>query len=86
MTDQAGIAATTRQIITRELCVDPDDVVDGAHLLDDLGADSLDLVEVTLEVEQAFGVEVTDDEAEACRTVADWVALAGRKVDGKAGR
>lgn len=77
MTDTA---TRVRAIITDHLCVEADRVQADAHLVDDLGADSLDQVELTMAMEEEFGIEVTDDEAEACTTVAQWINLIADKT------
>lgn len=50
------------------------------RLVEDLGADSLDTIELVMAVEDEFGIEISDDEAEACRTVQDSVDLLARKL------
>lgn len=69
-------------IVTEILSVDADQVVDQATFEGDLGADSLDMVELTMALEDAFMVEITDDEAVTIRTVADALALVGAKLGG----
>jgi acyl carrier protein len=56
-------------IIVEQLSVDKDKVVSGASFVDDLGADSLDLVELIMAMEEEFDVEIPDDEAEKIATV-----------------
>ena len=53
------------------LGVDADKVVDGANFMEDLGADSLDTVELVMAFEEEFGVEIPDDAAETIVTVGD---------------
>lgn len=77
MTDTA---TRVRAIITEHLCVEPDRVQADAHLVDDLAADSLDQVELTMAMEEEFGIEITDDEAEACTTVGNWIDLFADKT------
>jgi acyl carrier protein len=67
------IAERTRTIVAEQLVVDPDEVVDGASFMDDLGADSLDMVELALKFEREFGFEISDDAAESILTVGDAV-------------
>ena len=58
-------------IIVEQLSVDKDKVVVGASFVDDLGADSLDLVELIMAMEEEFDVEIPDEEAEKIATVQD---------------
>ena len=56
-------------IIAEQLSVDKDKVVPGASFIDDLGADSLDLVELIMAMEEAFDIEIADETAEKITTV-----------------
>ncbi|MDI6709188.1 MAG: acyl carrier protein [Thermoanaerobacterales bacterium] len=58
-------------IIVEQLGVDEDEVTMEASFVDDLGADSLDLVELVMAFEEAFDMEIPDDDAEKIRTVGD---------------
>ena len=58
-------------IIVEQLSVDKDKVVPGASFVDDLGADSLDLVELIMAMEEAFDIEIPDEVAEKITTVQD---------------
>jgi acyl carrier protein len=58
-------------IIAEQLSVDKDKVVPGASFVDDLGADSLDLVELIMAMEEAFDIEIADEVAEKIVTVQD---------------
>jgi len=58
-------------IIVEQLSVDKDKVVPGASFVDDLGADSLDLVELIMAMEEAFGIEIPDEVAEKITKVKD---------------
>ncbi len=62
-----------KQIIVDELGVDEAEVTENARFIEDLGADSLDLVEVIMAIEQEFNLEIEDDDAENIRTVGDAV-------------
>lgn len=62
-----------KEIIVEQLAVDPEEVTLEASFVEDLNADSLDLVELIMEIEEKFGVEVPDDDAEKIVTVADAV-------------
>lgn len=64
---------TVKDIIVKELKVDPAKVTLDASLKDDLGADSLDAVEIVMDLEDEFGVEIDDTKAEAIATVGDLV-------------
>lgn len=52
----------------------------GQRLVEDLGCDSIDHVEISMKVEDAFGIAITDDEAAECATVADYSVLIRRKL------
>jgi acyl carrier protein len=60
-----------RTEIAAHLGVDVDQVTDEKSIVDDLGADSLDAVEIVMMVEEKFGIEIPDDEAEKFVTVGD---------------
>ena len=61
------------QLIAEQLGVDEAECTENAFILDDLGADSLDLVELVISLEEAFSIEIPDDDAEKIRTVGDAV-------------
>ena len=60
-----------RNILAEQLGVDLAEVTPDARILDDLGADSLDVVEMVMSLEQAFDIEMPDEDVEAMRTIAD---------------
>ena len=60
-----------KQIISEQLGVDEDEVTTTASFVDDLGADSLDQVELVMAIEEKFEIEIPDDDAEKMRTVQD---------------
>jgi acyl carrier protein len=60
-----------RSILAEQLGVDLTEVTPDARILDDLGADSLDVVEMVMSLEEAFDIEVPDEDVEELRTVAD---------------
>jgi acyl carrier protein len=62
-----------KKIVVEHLGVEEDKVVSNASFIDDLGADSLDTVELVMAFEEEFGVEIPDDAAETIQTVADAV-------------
>ena len=67
------IAERARTIVVEQLVVNPDEVVDGASLIEDLGADRLDMVELALRFEREFGRDISDDAVESILTVGDVV-------------
>jgi acyl carrier protein len=68
-----NIEARVRKIVVEHLGVDADKVAMDASFIDDLGADSLDTVELVMAFEEEFGVEIPDDAAETILTVGDAV-------------
>jgi len=60
-----------KKIIAEKLSVELDEVIPDASFVDDLGADSLDLVELIMAMEESFDIEISDDEAEKLQTVQD---------------
>ncbi len=68
------------EIISQKLNLSKDQVKPEASFVDDLGADSLDLVELVMAMEEAFGMEVPDEDAEKLRTVKDVIEYVKAKV------
>jgi acyl carrier protein len=66
-------ATRVKNIVVEHLGVDADKVIESASFIDDLGADSLDTVELVMAFEEEFGVEIPDDAAETILTVGDAV-------------
>ncbi len=64
-------AAKVREIIVNELGVEAEKVTDEASFVEDLGADSLDTVELVMAFEEEFGIDIPDEDAEQLRTVGD---------------
>lgn len=71
-----------KEIIVEQLGVDPEKVKPEASFIDDLGADSLDIVELVMAMEEEFDLEIPDDEAEKLRTVGDVVGFLEKKGKG----
>lgn len=69
----SGIADRVKKIVVDHLGVDEAKVTESASFIDDLGADSLDTVELVMAFEEEFGVEIPDDAAEKITTVKDAV-------------
>lgn len=79
------IESRARQILCNCLSVDADLVTREAHIINDLGADSLDTVELCMDLEAEFGIEISDEALENAQTFGDWVALiraAGATAEG----
>ncbi len=68
------IAAKVKEIIVDKLSVDANEVVETAEFSKDLGADSLDTVELIMEFEKVFDLQIPEDEAEKIATVGDAIA------------
>ncbi|HEX3943526.1 MAG TPA: acyl carrier protein [Rhizomicrobium sp.] len=66
-------AERVKKIVVEHLNVDPDKVAENASFIEDLGADSLDTVELVMAFEEEFGIEIPDDAAESIVTVGDAV-------------
>ena len=66
-----AVAEKVKSIIVEQLGVDEEEVTPDASFVDDLGADSLDTVELVMAFEEEFGVEIPDDAAEKISTVSD---------------
>ena len=69
----SDVAERVKKIVVEHLGVEADKVVDSANFIDDLGANSLDTVELVMAFEEEFGVEIPDDQAETIVTVGDAV-------------
>jgi acyl carrier protein len=78
----ASHADRIKDIIEKELGVERDKMTPEASFIEDLGADSLDIVELVMEFEKAFNIDIPDEDAEKLRTVGDAVAYLEAKVGG----
>jgi len=63
-----------KAVVVEQLSVSADEVKENSKFVEDLGADSLDVVELVMALEEKFDIEIPDDEAEKIQTVADVVA------------
>ena len=70
----SDLADRIRTIISEQFGVDPAEVSPDSNILDDLGADSLDTVELVMALEEEFNIEISDDDAEKILTVNDAVS------------
>lgn len=71
------------EIIVEQLGVKPEEVVPEASFVDDLGADSLDTVELVMALEEEFGIEIPDEDAEKIQTVGDAIKYITEKAGAK---
>ena len=71
----SDIGERVKKIVVEHLGVEPEKVVDNASFIDDLGADSLDTVELVMAFEEEFGIEIPDDAAEKIQTVGDAIGF-----------
>ena len=76
----SDIGERVKKIVVEHLGVEPDKVNDQASFIDDLGADSLDTVELVMAFEEEFSVEVPDEDAEKLQTVGDVVKYIEEKA------
>ena len=71
----SDVAERVKKIVVEHLGVEEDKVTDNASFIDDLGADSLDTVELVMAFEEEFGIEIPDDAAEKILTVNDAISF-----------
>ncbi len=76
----AGLAKRVEAIIVEQLGVTPEEVVPEASFIDDLGADSLDIVELVMAMEEEFDIEIPDEDAEKIVTVKDVIDYVKRRT------
>jgi len=79
----ASIEERVKQIIVEQLGVDEAEVTPTASFVDDLGADSLDTVELVMAFEEAFEIEIPDEDAEKIRTVQDAITYIDQHAKAK---
>ena len=73
----ASNAERIKQIVAEQLGVDEDQVTNEASFMDDLGADSLDTVELVMALEEEFDIEISDEDAEKIQTVQNAIDYVG---------
>jgi acyl carrier protein len=81
----SDISEKVKAIICEQLMVDADDVTAESSFVEDLGADSLDTVELIMEFEDEFAIEIPDEEAEKISTVGEAVAFLEKLLAAKEG-
>ena len=79
----SGIAEKVKTVIAEQLGVKPEEVTEQAKFVDDLGADSLDTVELVMALEEEFGVEIPDEDAEKITTVGEAIKYIEEKLASK---
>ena len=77
----SDVADRVKKIVVEHLGVEEDKVVENASFIDDLGADSLDTVELVMAFEEEFGCEIPDDAAEKIQTVQDAITFLSENAD-----
>ena len=78
----ASVEERVKQIVVEQLGVDEAEVTPSASFVDDLGADSLDTVELVMAFEEAFDIEIPDEDAEKIRTVKDAIDYIDKHAKG----
>jgi acyl carrier protein len=78
----SDIESKIKDIIEKELGVEREKLTPEASFIEDLGADSLDIVELVMEFEKEFNIDIPDEDAEKIRTVGDAIAYIKAKVGG----
>lgn len=76
-----SVSEKVKEMIVKQLDVSKDAVVPEAKFIDDLGADSLDIVELVMALEDEFGIEIPDEDTEKMETVGDAI----RYIEGRTG-
>ena len=69
-----AVEEKVKQFVAEQLGVDEDQVTEEASFMDDLGADSLDTVELVMALEEEFDIEISDEDAEKIQTVKDAIS------------
>ena len=81
MADPTTVDSYIRQLLAEQLGVDPEDIKDESNIVADLGADSLDVIELVLSIEEFYSIEIPDEDAQNLATVADVVAYVERRIE-----
>jgi acyl carrier protein len=76
----SGNEEKVKEIIEKELGVEREKLTDDANFIEDLGADSLDIVELVMEFEKEFNIDIPDEDAEKLKTVGDAMKYLNNKI------
>ena len=80
----SAVEEKVKSIVVNQLGVNEEEVTNEASFVEDLGADSLDIVELVMALEEEFGIEIPDEEAEKIRTVGEAIAfIEAKSQDGE---
>ncbi len=79
--EELPVDERVRELICEQLSVAPDEVTPEATFVGDLSADSLDMVELMMALEEQFGIDISEDQAERIQTVGDAVAFIEARMD-----
>jgi acyl carrier protein len=82
MAQEMGLDERITEIIVTQLGATAAEIVPEASFIDDLGADSLDIVELVMAMEEAFDIEIPDDDAEKLQTIGDAVGYLKARLEG----
>jgi len=78
--DSKTVEAKVIKIVAEKLNIEDKNISAASRFQEDLGADSLDIVELLMEIEEEFGVSISDEESEKLKTVGDAVKFIGSKL------
>jgi len=79
----SNVAKKVKQIIAEELRVKPEEITENARFIDDLGADSLDSIELVMALEEKCNIEISDEDAEKLTTVGEAIKYIEGKLPSK---
>ncbi len=79
--EELPVDERVRELICEQLSVAPDEVTPEATFVGDLSADSLDMVELMMALEEQFGIDISEDQAERIQTVGDAVAFIEQRIN-----
>ncbi len=79
--EELPVDERVRELICEQLSVSPDEVTPEATFVGDLSADSLDMVELMMALEEQFEIDISEDQAERIQTVSDAVAFIEQRID-----